>query len=267
MRDRIVELTAWTETGEARAWRDLYLTAQVEHTQGKRPGKGKAELYNLSEESIAFLERCVGVSVLAGEEVPSLLFRGDLSARDVRTRLDGVDRITSLEAGDGREAYRSGRFSRSYPEGTQRSEVLADLVSIAGLSVGYTAELEPLAYESGLVLSGRLRDALDELLGDSYQWAIQDGQLEIHAAGEAGPARAVVIAPDSGLIGSPERTDKGVGFSCTLLPELRPRRLLMLESALVSGWYRATKVSHDCDSRGITWQSSVEAVPVDGGGA
>ena len=66
MSERIVEVRAGTPGSLGRAWRDVYITAEVERSKGKRPNKGKVELYNLSAESLRFLEQSTAVQVLAG---------------------------------------------------------------------------------------------------------------------------------------------------------------------------------------------------------
>ena len=73
---------------------------------------------------------------------------------------------------------------------------------------------------------------------------------------------APVIASDTGMHGSPTRTDKGgIEVTCNLLPAITAGRPFVVRSRFASGSYRATKVQHKINSWGMTWETRLEGVP------
>src|SRR5690554_6609038 len=86
-----------------REWTDLRITMMVEASDGSTPNRLKAELYNLSDASVAFLQGPgLVVQMLAGYEDIQLIGTGELTR--VETSWQGPDRVTTLECADGRSA-------------------------------------------------------------------------------------------------------------------------------------------------------------------
>jgi hypothetical protein len=63
------------------------------------------------------------------------------------------------------------------------------------------------------------------------------------------------------MIGSPERTDKGVKVSTSQLGFVKPGGGFVVESELLDGQYRCTKVNDKADTE-LEWQSDLVGVPV-----
>ena len=123
---------------------------------------------------------------------------------------------------------------------------------------------------TGFVGSGRASEALTAALARAgLVWSIQDGQLDVHAPGEAGVMTVPDLSPSTGLIGSPEFAappkpgkPQRIKFRCLLRPEIRPRSLVVLRSARHSGTFRVEKVTHSGDARAVPWYSDAEATQV-----
>ena len=61
-------------------------------------------------------------------------------------------------------------------------------------------------WEHGLSFFGPVRTLLDKVTkGSNSEWSIQNGNLQVIEKGMVTTRQGVVIAADSGLIGSPER--------------------------------------------------------------
>jgi len=80
----------------------------------------------------------------------------------------------------------------------------------------------------------------------------------------------VLLTPDTGLIGSPERSDdieetqsgerKRLGWRVKSLlnPQIRPGDRLQIKSAEVDGVFRAENVNHFGDTEGGDWYTEAE---------
>jgi len=193
------------------------------------------------------------------------VFFGDVDPRGVSTAL-GVDRITTVRAGDGRRNYRDAVFVRSYPSATPSTVILLDILVAMGLPVGYQDPLLiPVLFPAGTAWTGRARDALDDVVGAMLgTWSIQDGAIQIIANGSSVPDTAVVISSTTGMRGSPKRTDRGVEVTTTLLPTVRPGRIVSIASLQISGFFRVAKVKHTFDSWGLQWETELLAEPFEG---
>jgi len=247
-------------------WRaPLHVRFEVDRGKNKSPNKGKVELFNLAPQSLALLEQPdLVVMLLAGETFPSLLFVGDLDPGSVSTSRQGVDQITTLEAADGRIAYRDRKVATSYPGPIVSSIILLDVVLSLGLVLGYVAPtLMPKTFPTGWAFMGRARDALDELVDAmGGTWSIQDGILELNDPRLPQAGAAVVISQATGMRGAPERISSGVKASTKLNPGLRPGRIVSVVSRAVSGFYRCDRVTHVGESSGLVWESHVEGSPL-----
>jgi hypothetical protein len=82
----------------------------------------------------------------------------------------------------------------------------------------------------------------------------------------------VSLTPDSGLIGTPKRTEDGITGKCLLQPNFKLNGLVHVESAETgSGIHKVIAFTHTGDSRGNEWYTSFSgidqpgSVPVTGG--
>lgn len=262
--DRKVEVRIGPPGGLGRAWSDLRIAFSVERTSAAEPNTAEIQLYNLSDDSIGFIESGGNyVQLLAGYGSPSLIFSGDVPKRGVKTEWSGNDRITTIEAGDGELAIDESVFNWSFDAGATNHQILERIISEMGVGVG-TLDVLPLqTFASGMVFMGRARDALQRVVSKAgASWSIQDGALQILLAGNATPETAVLLSPDSGMVGSPTRTDSGIEAVSLMQPGLRPGRLVQIQSRVITGLYRCRKVTHAGDTHGGDFTSSVEAKEV-----
>lgn len=162
---------------------------------------------------------------------------------------------TEIYAGDGLKEFETRYFNKSYRKGTPVIFIFKALADALGLPSVIDAPSFPNRLQSGTSYFGRARDVLDmETKNHGYTWSVQNGRVEIIEA--SNPFRpeptAVVVRADTGMVGSAQlitrtvvddkkkkkkKKDKdekplyGVRFTTLLNPELRPGRLVKLESA------------------------------------
>lgn len=254
--ERTIELRAYSETGQGRQWTyPLEIVADVEQTRRKRPNKASITVQGLSAESAAFITGAEVVEVVSSE---GLLYRGN--PRRVRRAWKMPDSETEIACKDGGRLYRDASLTRSYAPGVTSRTVLADLTASIGAGLEILGTLPEQVYESGYCAAGKVRDIITDVVESlDCAWSIQDGVVQILALGAPSTGGALLKA-GSGLVGSPEVTDKGIALKALLMPRLRPGRLFRLESRSLTGWYRVTKCQHKAGSRGDPWETAVDAV-------
>jgi hypothetical protein len=253
---RSLEVRAFDAGGSGRSWTaPLYFEVEVEQTKRSRPNKATIKLHNLSPGSIAWLETEAKLIEVVSSE--ALLYRGN--PRKVRSQVSLPDLTTEITCADGGTAYRDATLSRSYSPGITSTQVLVDLAAALGMGIEKLGTVDEVVFESGHFVAGKVRDAIDELATScGVTWSIQDGVLQLLGA-DAPKTGGPLLKAGSGLVGSPERGDKGISVKTLLMPTLKPGKLFKLESRLITGWYRVTRSVHKASSDGMTWESSVEA--------
>lgn len=257
-----ISVSAGPAGGVGLTWLDLYIKANVELTAGRSPNKAKVEIYNLSSGSLEFLNTPnLVLQVRAGTDRLDQIFYGDLSRKSVETKVSEPNQITILNAADGQRIFRDRFFSASYPAGATRSQILTDLLAQAAIARGYVSPaLLEITYPSSWAFAGLVRDALDQLYPEA-KWSLQRNTLHIVLPGET-PINTVMVTPQTGLLGSPEKTDKGMKCKLVFDAQVVPGMGLSLTSRLLSGLYRITKVTHDIDTEMQAWETSAVGVKV-----
>lgn len=261
---RIVKISVGPAGGQGRQWQNpLFIEFDVIRTTGRNPNKASVNIYNLTSDSRQWLEQPNQVlQILAGEGTPGQIFLGDIEKRGVTTKIQNEDTVITIKAADGRRKWRDSVFSKSYPPNISRDVVLNDVIAAIGLPTGYIATLPAMQFAGGYASSGWARDILTDILYPDAEWSIQDGSLQIILTGQGLPGNAVVINAQTGMIGSPTRTDKGVNVTTTLTRQIAPGGPVRIESRLFTGDLKVTKVQHKGNSKGLVWQTQVTGVPI-----
>lgn len=243
------------------------------------PNTAEIRLFNLGESTRGKLARKGGVfvSLLAGYAgAMTQLYYGDL--RDVYSQQDGSDWVTTISSGDGEQARANARLRRTFPKGTNVSQVVQALAQSLGVGVGnsLTAMLgakpiggSPTTF-SGLAVSGHASDNMDRVMRSlGKEWSIQDGKIQVIDIGHPVPGKAVLLTEETGLIGSPEAGPKKSGktplaMKCRALiqPGLQPGGTVAITSRSVTGLYRIDKVDFSGSTAGSDWFADLECSEV-----
>lgn len=246
---------------------------QVVRTLAKEPNTCDLKVTNLAPSTRSLLQgRGCRVVISAGyEDDAAVLFTGD--ARTVDHRREGTDWVSHFACGDGERAYRLARASRSFAAGTPLATVVREAANALGVGSGNLERaLAPLAGRTlahGYAMHGQASGQLDVLLRSlGLAWSVQDGALQVLSARESLPGTAVLLEPESGLVGTPEAGSpdaKGAPpvakVKSLLQPRIRPGSRVDLRSAGLRGLFRAQRVEHAGDTAGGDWYSSLDLVP------
>lgn len=251
---------------------DLDLSFKIERSTHRLPNAAEIKVWNLSRETRARIESGQQVVLHAGFEDPPVIFAGDI--RYVWSSRDNVDTITTITARDGGRAYSDAIASLTFASGTSIVTVLRECISAMDIGAG---NLEDFSYSlrsgigqfaDGFAAHGPAHRTLNDILrGCGFRWSVQHGALQIQRHGRALQTRAVLLSPDSGLIGSPSWDERGhrTGGRRGLLTArglirngMEPGRLLRVESESVTGDYEIRKATYTGDTRTDDWFCDLE---------
>lgn len=276
-----------------RAWRiqvgpfassDLDIAFKVERTTSARPGTCEVTLWGLSETQraqILALPRRRAFGSATGERSPQTLvelsagyvdaerpviFRGNLR-RAVQKR-EHPEWTIELSAGDGEYALRRSRGTRAFAADTSIRDVVRGLAEQMEVDPGNLDDTSALAelgrvgalFPEGHVLHGPAAEQLTELCRSAgLEWSVQSGVLQLLPRGRPLQRSAIVLSPDTGLVGSPEKNGRHrAKAKCLLIPGLAPGGLVELRSSVLTGRYRVGHMSLSGDTRGAEWGADLD---------
>ena len=203
-----------------------------------------------------------------GDSKLGLIFSGDVS--EVQNEKDPPNWVTHVEAGDGEKAIRTSRINKSFPPGTTKPIVIAELAKAMKVGIGNSAKAvldggnmfeAGQEFLNGVTVSGPAHRELESLVRSSDQeMSVQDGVLQILDRGQPILGLPVIVNPSTGLLGSPTIGDKGVvKFRALLNPDIVPGIRIVLTTDTVAGAFRAERCEYTGDTLGSDWFVDVEA--------
>lgn len=239
----------------------LRITFSIEKTMESNANIAKITIFNLNETHRGILENekdlLVILEVGYGNEI-SQLFIGDITkAASVN---DGKNWITDILAGDGDQELKDATLDKSYKAGTSIKTVIDDSVKAikdSGKIVdGVIQGIKDEVYQNGLSVSGLAKNILDDLVGKQgdLEWSIQDNEIQILPELEDTGELATVLSPQTGLIGSPIRREKGIEFAALIVTtKMRPGKVVKIESRDLSGLFKIRKAVYKGDTSAGEW--------------
>lgn len=241
----------------------------IEKGDSSNANKCTISLFNLSVDSKSFLEKenlVVFLSVGYGDSMRNIFF-GDVTR--FNEKRDGADIVSILECGDSETALRESNIQIGLAPGATNLQVIDEAISRLRLPVSYKSNIKKITFNQGFSFSGQVKRLLDQLITQAgLTWSIQDGELLIAAKKETDQVNAVLISPETGLLGIPTKTKDGIEFECLINPAIRPGRAVRVESKkFLSGvgvTMKVVKATYDGDTHDGDYKLKVEGVNVNG---
>lgn len=278
---REVEVTV-SGKGGSLVVRDLKIDFEILKGIGSSQNEASISIWNLTASNRKKLgEEFDKVELKVGYRGGSLstIFKGDI--RDVTNTKETADVQSKLDCGDGDKAVAEGSASKTFGKGTKPKEVVDYLIGqLPGVSKGEIKGLDDLpAYKRPVTVFGRAAAELDKI-GREHRlyWSVQDGAAQVvkndqHLQG------TTVLSSETGMIGIPEITDKGVRVKALLNPNVAPGRLIDVRSDFIDegsgrdkrksdqggGLFRVSQVKFSGTNRGEEFFVEVEGNRVEGG--
>lgn len=210
--------------------RMLHVDFDITKTSSRTPNTGKVAIYNLSESDRKLISKsAVRLNLYLGYDGQADL----ISVADVDTVNSlqvEVDWVTEFTLGEGQIALRSQQ-NRTYKEGSDAKTILKQVAADAGLIVNNTINTVSGLISGGITLEGSTQAVLGDMSSElGLDFSVQNDELFIAGADGVSDSEAVVVAPNTGLIGYPETTDKGVNLKVQIQPGILPGKVIKLET-------------------------------------
>ncbi|KRE07465.1 hypothetical protein ASE63_22460 [Bosea sp. Root381] len=262
--------------------RDLKIDFSVSKGIGSSQNEAKISIWNLTKshrkqlgDELDKIELKVGYK----DGPLSTIFKG--SIRDSTDTKDSPDIESAIDCGDGDEAVSKGAASKTFKKGTKPKEIVEYLVGqLPGVAKGEMKGLDDLpAYKRPVTVFGHAAAELDKI-GRQHRlyWSIQDGTAQVLKNNEMLPG-VTVISEDTGMIGIPQTTDKGIRVKTLLNPNIAPGRQIDVRSGFLDegsgrdksktdqggGIFRVSQVTFTGTNEGDDWYAEIEANRAEGG--
>ena len=184
---------------------------------------------------------------------------------------EGVDIILNLECLDGVESIRKTKVSISFQAGSTVKQVLNALVEYLQIPLKVAPDVDlNKKFNNGYSFAGGVGTALDEVTDRAFaKWAMQDGTLLIIGQSGTTNANAVLLTPDTGMIGTPMPIEdtvnslevgeirRGWKVKSLLQGDINPADIIAIESKFVKGQFVIESVEHKGDTHSNEWFSEV----------
>jgi hypothetical protein len=249
---------------------DLRISFSVEKRVKGQPNKAEITVYNLSEntrKNITVVNN--RVLLYAGYDEPGLLFFGDITKVE-HSRVN-EQWSTKIQATDGGQKLRETRVSESFKEGATGEQVINRLANLIGIPVGELSVDLGDAFANGFSAVGPAKDIIDTLSKKfGFDWSVQNNELQIINKDSSTQQDAVLLTPETGLIGTPQPVTKDAQkldlssqndkFTARTLIDSRltPGRKVQIESREVNGLFRVDTIGYVGDTHGNDWYSDIE---------
>lgn len=249
---------------------DLDIQFDIVKTLRKEPNTADITIFNLNpdnRDTLAELEKPVAQLKAGYEGDIKTIFLGD--TRSAFSSYEPPDWVTLIEGGDGEDKVSKKRINKTFAPGTPLSVIIQAAATALGLGTGNLAQFLPFAKLvnggketiNGMTLSGPAARELYRIVRSTgLEYSVQDSTLQFLSAGKSLIDTAVVLTPETGLIGVPTFGNDGVIELRTLLDgDIIPGRQLILESKSFAGTLRAERCQYTGATDGTDWYVDIEA--------
>ncbi|TWH46326.1 hypothetical protein [Sporomusa sp. KB1] len=212
------------------------------------------------------------------------IFDGDI-IQFVRSREDNVDYVLSLICLDGDAFLNNGILKTTLNAGVTQRQIVEHIAQRSIVpnktkptEIGrISPELSTQRLPRGKVFFGMPKNYLGDIARDNAaSFWVDEGKIYIAKATDIAPDEALVLTPQTGLIGSPQQVQDGVSFRCLLNPAIKLQTMIKLDNVLIrqakyqiglipskldeDGQYQVYKLNHIGDTRGDEWYTEVIGV-------
>lgn len=257
---RNVRVRIVSQVGVGKTLSGLRVIFDIDKTNEANPNRADVGVYNVNDNTKGILESKnakVYLEVGYGDDLQTI-FVGNVTK--VVHENKSPDILTKIELGDGDNAFRNGRIEEGFPSGTSTSHLIDKLIEASGLGRGSVKGIPDINYANGIVLSGSVRHNLNEICKkNDLEWSIQDEAIQILPKKQFNLDSIVLLTPETGLVGSPSKTKKGIEFTSLLQAKLRPGGKVKIESRNYNGVFKVRRVNHKGDSHEGEFHSICEA--------
>ncbi|MGV8004336.1 hypothetical protein QPK14_20285 [Photorhabdus temperata subsp. temperata] len=240
---------------------NLRVTFEVSKTITSEPNSATIRVYNLnqSHRNLITSKTYNKVSLAVGYEELRVIYTGDII--EVVTLRDDLDFIIELTCGDGYEAYTSALVNKTLKAGATDADILSEATKSMKVGNGVVDLPKDRQLPRGKVLTGNTRDIMHKIArNNGANWSVQDGNMVVLPKNKVlADNEGFVLSQETGMIGSPEKTDDGLQITCLCNPALRIGSLVRIKSIIpeYNGDYKITELEHSGDFMSDDWNTLI----------
>lgn len=254
---------------------ELRLAFRARKTLTPEINTAQVSVYNLSKTRRGLLKNVPGVGhdveLSAGyAQAFGKIYQGK-TTYIAHAHSNRVDWISTLTCGDGAEA-KEVFINEAYGPGTKVFDVVIQLATATGLDftallplAGLFNQAQTVTFQSGYTTTGGALEALNTLLVavGGVRWTIIDGTIYvIPKNGVIFPGVVNVLNGNTGLIGSPTRTERGFLARSLLNPKIQVGSLVNVVSREFTLTGRVDVAEYSGDTWGNDWYVDIECTDI-----
>jgi hypothetical protein len=255
---------------------------KVTKTLGSKQNSGTVTIWNASKSNRSKMgEEFTQLKLEVGYEDGgmSVLIAADI--RDVSHDKSSPDISSEISFGDGDKGVNKGAVSKTFPAGTKPKAVFDHLVGeMPELEMGKVQGLDDLPpYKRPVTVYGWASRELDTLGRENkFYWNIDKNKVNA-VKNDEHLGQCAVISKETGMIGVPEETDKGIKVKALIEVSVVPGYMIKVESNFLDlgsgrdkktsdaggGEFRVNAVTFSGSTREEAFFMEIEANRVQGG--
>lgn len=198
----------------------------------------------------------------------------------LRDKEDNVNYKLTLVCMDGDDFLANNIIKMSIGAGQNHRQIVEQITSRAQTptEIGrISPDLSTQNLPRGKVFFGTPKQYLKNIAADNNaNFWVDDGQVYIAKATDIPAGQALVLTPQTGLIGVPQQTADGASFKCLINPSIRLMSMIKLDNTLTrqvkqqvgqlptmldkDGQYQVYKLTIIGDTRGSDWYTECEGI-------
>jgi len=259
---RVIQLNIGN-TQQSLVYNNLKITFDVTKTISSEPNDANIIIYNLNQNNRNLITSkvydLVELFVSYRDDDLRMIFKGEI--KTVENEYSGLDIITKLKCSDGGQAYAEKVLIKTVAAGQKDSDALNDSAKSFGILKSDVDLPNDKVLPRGRVFFSDVRDVMDKIgLNNDADWSIQDNQLVVVPKNKAiRNDEGYIISSNTGMIGSPQKTDKGLEVITLCNPRFKIGSLIRVESKFseYNGDYKIQSINHSGDLTGNDWKSKL----------
>jgi len=268
---------------------NLRCTFRIEKTYHSVANYSEITIYNLSAETEGtIINEYNRVIVNAGYQGTDAndnpkqygkIFDGNI-IQVLRDKDDNnVDYRLTLHCGDGDNFLNSNFIKMTMNAGATHRQAIENIATVATVptEIGkITPDLNPITLPRGKVFFGAPKKYLREIASDNNaSFWVDNGEIYIGKTTDTA-GQAIVITPETGLIGTPQMVQDGIIIKMLLNANIGLMSMIKLDNSNIrqikqqigqvpvmldqDGQYQAYKIVHEGDTRGQNWYTQITGV-------
>lgn len=262
---------------------DLRFEFMCKKSPSSDPNTAEVKITNLSTKTRDALDEQIDSPLVLsagyeyGEGLLNVFFGDIMSVKHSETP---PDIVTTIEVGDGAKSLRDSKVSLSFRKDTNVSTVIEEIAKGLGKPIRRPETIKGKfgKYLSGYSAIGNNKTLLDQLAREfSFTWSIQDDEIVIVTDLDTPPSDILVLSPETGLVGSPERNNStvdkqettpgknskkppGWNVNAKLFPQVLPGDYIALQfkQRPQGEIVKIIEVEHSGDTYGDTWLTKMQ---------